>query len=137
MITPAKWLIKNRIIYAHGSGVVTETDLREHTTQVSILLEEGIAPIHIILDSSPDFQIKHPDLRSGIDNLRFLRHSSLGWSIQVLTGNRALAFVSTLIARFARVNYKTVRTGDEALAFLGMMDSSIDWSSLDESAMQS
>lgn len=137
MITPATWLIKNRIIYAHGSGLVTNDDIQQHAQRVIALLDEGIAPVHIVLDSAPDFQIQRADLRSGVANLRFLRHPALGWSVQVLVRNRALGFISTLIARFTRVSYKTMQTREDAFAFLKRVDTSIDWSLLDDSVIHS
>jgi len=39
MITPATWLIENRIIYAYGSGLVTNYDLQQHAQRVITLLD--------------------------------------------------------------------------------------------------
>ena len=137
MITPATWLVKNRVIYAYGTGFTTDDDLQQHAERVIALLDAGNTPVHLFLDTAPDFKVKRPDLRSGVANLRFLRHESLGWVVQVSAGNRALDFVSSLIARFTRVSYKSVSTRDDGLAFLKSADTNIDWSALDESVIHS
>ena len=133
MIYPAEWLIKNRIIYAYAEGIVSLLELHEHSQRVHTLLDEGTAPVHIILESSPDFHPERVDLRSGLDSLRFVYHPSIGWTVQILEGNHGMRFVARLIARFARISYQSVKTRREALEFLRMMDDSLDWSQSDES----
>ncbi len=135
MIYPAQWLIKNRIIYAYAEGPTSLADLREHSLRVEALLDEGTAPVHIVLDSKRDFRPERIDLRSGLDNLRFVNHKSIGWIVQVIEGNHAMRFVARLIARFARINYQTVTTHQEALEFLRVMDDSLDWDQSDDSVI--
>lgn len=84
MIHPAQWLIENRVIYTYGEGIVSLAEMREHSQHVIALLDEGIGPVHIVLDSSPDFRPETVDLRSGLDNLSFVHHRSIGWTVQIV-----------------------------------------------------
>lgn len=132
MIHPAQWLIENRVIYTYGEGIVSLAEIREHSQHVIALLDEGIGPVHIVLDSSPDFHPETVDLRSGLDNLSFVHHGSIGWTVQILEGNHGMRFIARLIARFARISYQAANNRQEAFDFLRVMDNSLDWSQMDE-----
>ena len=135
MITPAQWLIKDRLIYAYAEGTATMQELRQHSDRVIALLNESSQPAHILLESSPDFRPERLDLRSGLDSLKFVHHQSLGWAVQVLQGNHSMRFVARLISRFARINYQIVESRDAAFNFLQMMDSNLDLSQMDKSIL--
>lgn len=135
MIQPAQWLIKNRIIYAYGEGLVSLAEMNAHSERVLELLDEGISPVHIVLDGSSDFRPEIVDLRSGLDNLHFIHHNSIGWTVQILDGKHGMRFVARLIAGFARISYQAVDNRQGALDFLRVMDTSLDWSQIEDSVL--
>ncbi len=126
-IEPAQWLVPNRVIYAYAWGSITPEDLEQHNERMNTLIAEGIPLVHVILDSSPDYQMTNPSLKIGLDTLSFIRRTDFGFTAQVGTGNAAAKFGAIMLAKILRARYRMVDTVEEAVEQLKTYDTTVDW----------
>jgi hypothetical protein len=118
------WYLDRRIIYNHLRGIVTVEEAAALEDENFAHFEEGVPPVHIIVDVS-DVE-KLPTNISQLNRmLQRGRPPSLGWIVMV--GMNALGrVIGSLLCQAARVPFRTFDTLDEAVRFLQEADNTLD-----------
>jgi hypothetical protein len=128
MPVEVSWYISNRVVLARGYGSVTTEENAESDRQVAALIDQGIAPVHVIIDVTTvdDFPFFSASYQK--DNVQqFLRSNKLGWGVVCGTSNRVVRFVGEVVARLSRINFRMFPTLEEGLAFLKDQDQTVPW----------
>lgn len=110
------WHIPERVIKITGEGALSFEDTDAINTELVSLLEEGTAPVHILLDASHITNIPHDfvKLKSG---QTYIGHANLGWLV-MFGADRMMSFLASLILQMTRSRIRFCHTEAEALAFL-------------------
>jgi len=120
------WYIENRVIHAHVYGEAGLEQLRQMIVDVQPYLEEGIEPIHIILDDAtanpPPVSIKQ--LKAVLD-IGKQEVSKLGWVVGVGDVNVIAKVVIPMLAKIVKIKHVRVDTMEDALAILKRQDLSL------------
>ena len=134
----AQWLVDSRVIYTYGeAGTVTLDEWHAHNQALIHLLQSGIAPIHIIFDSHPDYIPISTNVRQAAETLSFLRHSSLGWSVVISPAKFSFNFRSAVLAMLFGVRFQRVSNLSNAIHHIKVKDTSIKWDKLNLGILQS
>lgn len=117
------WLLDKRIIHLRAFDVLTTEEYRAAATELLTLFDEGIAPVHIVVDHLDVQEIKFsPGI---IKELIFPeQHSNSGWTILV-SASKMAAFSINMIVQLNKIPMKTCNTIEEALSILQRMDQSL------------
>jgi hypothetical protein len=120
------WYVKGRVGLVKASGIVSLQDLQAADRQM----------VEMIRQKSPDAALFHflIDLRN-VDKLEFnvaemsrafthLHEPGLGWSL-LITNNRLIKFVGSVVTQLAKARFMAFSTFDEALEFLQGQDSTL------------
>lgn len=109
------WLIDDRIVRAKYYGIVTAGDIRQQAATTVAMIDMGVAPVHVLIDSSGVESVG-----IGIGDLRSLSVKTLptvGWTV-IIAPNTLHRFFISIGMQFTRGNYKFVDTEDEAIDFV-------------------
>jgi hypothetical protein len=118
------WYLDRRIIYNHLYGTVTLEEAAALEDENFQHFEEGIPPVHIIVDMA-DVK-KLPTSISQLNRmLQRGRPPALGWI--VLVGVNPLArLIGSMLCQVARVPFRTFDTLDDAVRFLQETDNTLE-----------
>lgn len=122
MPSQISWLLDRRVIFVKFTGEVTVEDLQSFNTSMHEYLDLGQPPlVHIISDSSETN--KFPINLGALNKVFFQQRPNpkMGW-IVVITANRMLSFVSSMLAQLGKSRFRTFNTMQEAIAFLNDID---------------
>jgi hypothetical protein len=118
-----EWYIPDRLIYITVTGKITVADLKALDDTMWTMIESGRPPVHVLTDVTeleyvPGRLVDLRDLYYRLDT------SAMGWNL-VVTENRTVRLISSVIGRFRRIRLRTFKTRRAALAFLQNQDSSL------------
>ena len=134
MTSEIQWLIYNRVMYVKLSGEISLDEMREYNEYAIQLIDEGIAPVHAILDDE-DVQ-KIPMSVNELSNvLRVFRHPGRGWLVAIGNSGRVERMILSLMTQFFRAQFQRFESTKEALDFLREQDETLDWSQADYSVL--
>src|SRR5271166_1571023 len=122
MIMPvvASWYVENRVGYTAVIGEMTIEDVRKMSVFVQTCMDQGQAPVHIIVDllqlqaipkNVPEFIKEFP--RSG--------HPNTGWII-IISSNPALRYLASVAVQLTKSEFQMFATLLEARDFLSNID---------------
>lgn len=118
------WMVDNRIIYFHTSGVVSIDEVKAGNKKIMVMLDEGIQFVHLITDSTEveKIQLSLTDLASVFRNMP--ASPKLGWSIYVSPKmlDRFFASVTTQMTNSRHREYTSLA---EAIGFLRSVDETL------------
>ncbi len=133
------WLLNDRIIYSHFSGIVTLSELRLAVSE-GVELVDSVNPliplIHGIVDNRDVTEFPKSSLKLSRSLNDLLRHQRLGWILYVSDMNPTIKMLSSLVSQIARKQYHSVGTMQEAIEFLQHIDTTLpqlsieNWSTL-------
>ena len=123
MAVNISWYVENRVILAHVEGVVDDEGMHAFNTTIGDFLENGQAPIHLIVDTTEIKQFP-TNLRTLRKSQAYLTHSNMGWII-VINTNPMLNFLVHVLTSVAHVKERTVKTFDEGKHILASLDASL------------
>jgi hypothetical protein len=114
------WYQDKRIIFNKLYGACDFESAVEASTQVSQLLAEGNAPIHLIVDMS-DLQSFPTNVTRLNGMTSYLKNPSLGWVV-VIGGNSLSKFVVNVISQIIKFRATQRFTLNDAVQFLESND---------------
>lgn len=124
MKTNVTWYLEDRIILAHVVGDNTLEDFRGINTAIIQHLDQGTAPVHLLIDVT-----ELGNIPSNIIKVKqaftYLDHPSIGWSFFIGEMNAIKKLVVSLTTQMSGLDVKTVDTFEEALLVLRRVDSTI------------
>ncbi|MBE2268158.1 MAG: hypothetical protein IAE80_07975 [Anaerolinea sp.] len=134
MPVAVNWMLDKRVMYFRSYGKVSLAEVDTVVAAQMQLYEEGIAPVHAIIDIRPT--------TLNIQGLQQLRehgnaplHPSTGWIVMLQTNNKLATFAVSLIIQLnGAPHFRTVHTLDEAVAFLNHNDQTLKLDPADAAA---
>jgi hypothetical protein len=127
-------LIPGRISFTHGQGVVTTDEGNRISTAMLNLMNESSDTdlyhhiVHFLdVEKVPlNFSALKPSATGEV-----LSHPKMGWFVIVST-NKVFAFMTDVILQVTKVRNRHFQTLEEAIEFLKEVDSTIDWSQMNQ-----
>jgi hypothetical protein len=121
------WIVEKRIIQLRNEGELTGDEIKALSKQLGQMLDEGVAPVHIIEDDRDIRGIADLSLDTFRQSFQALDTSKLGWAIAIMP--EELEEVTDILGRifdmFTDVDYQQVETVPEALDFLAEHDATL------------
>lgn len=125
------WYVEKRVILGCPVGDLFPSDYDDVEARVVAMIEEGIAPVHLIYDMRHIGQVNVPFLRVIQSGQGYLTHPKFGWGITYgQKQNRLLSFMAATAAQWFQVRNRVFDTAEEAQTFLMGMDESLDLADL-------
>lgn len=117
------WYIPDRILHIHVTGENHVVDLHHFGEKAQQYLQDGEAPIHILLDDADAAPppVSLTILKDAI-NLRPSDAQSLGWVVGVGEGDMIVKVIFPMLTKVLGVKYTRVATLDDAVDFLLQRD---------------
>lgn len=123
-VYPAQWLVQNRVLYARARDQVTMEDLMSHNQQILQMIEQGVPPVHIVLQT--ENMLSPPATIREIKRVyTFAQHPSAGWLISINNGNTTLDFLNSMVTKFLRTPYRSSESLALAVSFLESVDATL------------
>jgi hypothetical protein len=118
-----EWLQDKRIVREVLSGEFDLAASTELAAATAKCLEEGTAPIHLIIDVTD--MVKSPtNLRSINSVTDYMKDPKLGWVV-LIGANTMVKFISSVISHITKFKFTTVANLDEAVSFLQKQDATL------------
>ncbi|MCU0498733.1 MAG: hypothetical protein MUF87_15385, partial [Anaerolineae bacterium] len=119
----ATWLAQDRVWYARAYGTLTSNDVKEANIEAAGMIRIGTPPVHFIIDTTgiQNFPI---NLKDSSDTSMFLREDNLGFTMYVTT-NMMIRFITQTITQVAKMDFRVVKTLEEALQLLQILDQTL------------
>lgn len=118
------WLVEKRVIYLKQSGIINYEELKESFYGHQAMRKEGIAPVHVINDSTNIKSISFG--LSDIKKLLIISKSTptQAWYV-VVTPNRFIRIIANIAAQFSGGKQRGFVSLEEAILFLEDVDDSL------------
>ena len=117
------WCEDKRVFCVRLTGELTDEDWAKVVVIDTRHLEEGIAPVHIIIDVS-ELDSFPTNVRQTASYASHLRDPRLGWAV-VVGGNPLLDFVASLLSQITGFKLTKSGTPEAALEFLRTQDATL------------
>jgi hypothetical protein len=115
------WLVERRIMAVRFFGNLTLAEIRDCTATGQHLLEEGIAPVHCLIDAT---DLERYPLR--ISDIYAVApqdpHPKVGWTVFYGLKMHILTIIIRVLSELGRFPYRVATTRAEALALLAKED---------------
>jgi len=119
------WHLEKRILMVKMFGILTDEESTEISAINSRHLQEGTAPVHIIVDTT-GLEKFPTNLRQNSQFMAYLRSPSLGWVIVIGLANNVLAkFAVSVISQVIHFQLSQRDSIADALRFLEGHDSTL------------
>lgn len=119
----ATWIVPKRLFVYYNYGITTRDELENGMVLIQQYLNEGEAPIHVIIDMRQSVEVPKE-----IAYLRKLinvyKHAQMGWVI-TLSQNSLVNFINNILSNFIHIHYESCKTEQEAYAFLEKVEPSL------------
>ena len=124
MPASASWYQQGRIIYATVEGNLTMDEVVAVNQMVTQLLQEGQAPVHLIVDASKldKFPI---DLKRFASATSYLKEPHLGKMAVISNQGGFVKFFASIITQAARIEMKMFDKVEDGLTFFRRVDFSL------------
>ena len=121
------WIVDKRIIQLRNEGELSGTQIQDLSERLGQMLDEGIAPVHIIEDNRDINGVADLSVDAFRQTFKAVDMSKLGWAVAIMPDE--LEEVTDLLGRlfdlFTDVEYQQVETVPEALDFLAEHDATL------------
>jgi hypothetical protein len=115
------WLYNLRVILAEDIGVITLPELKQANAQVLNLLNQGVAPVHLIIDVSALEQ--YPRTPSTLSEaLSFSEHPHLGKVVICGFHNQLLRVVLSVLSRLLSVEPHFSSSVQDSMVYIASRD---------------
>lgn len=123
------WHTPRRIAYARIFGDMGMEQLNAFTQELQHYVEDGDAPIHVLLDDSeagpPPLTIKEAQAIFDMDKIDL---TQLGWFVGIVEPKLMAKVMLPLISSMMNIQYKRFDNIDDAIAFLEEEDTTLSLS---------
>ncbi len=118
-----RWLHEKRVVYAQIQGEVTLDDIRRYGEEVSARLDDGTAPVHVVLDCTA--MQKFPvSLNAIMAGGRYATDPKHGIDV-IIGGPRLLRSVAGMVSKMLNTSFRTADTLDAAVQVLLEADATL------------
>ena len=117
------WCEEKRVFCIELTGELTDEQWTSIVAIDTLHIEEGIAPIHVIIDVS-ELDSFPTNVRKTASYASHLRDPRLGWAV-VVGGNPLLDFVASLLSQITGFKLTKSATVEDALIFLRKQDNTL------------
>ncbi len=121
-----EWLVPQRVISITFDKILTTTELVNYDEDICQRLDTG-APQQVHLITDIEHLTQFPTLKQA-QQLKFVKHPNLGWSINVGNKNMLLRAIILLVTTLFGNRLHWCNTHEEAITFLQKMDKTISFS---------
>jgi hypothetical protein len=133
MPTKTTELIPGRVSFTLAQGLLSLEE-RDNTSNTMLNLMNNAPDVplyhHIIYLSSAQVPLNFSELFTSASR-EILSHPRIGW-LFLISSNKALMFVSDVVFQITKVRNRHFQTLEEAIEFLKEVDSTIDWSQMNQ-----
>ncbi len=116
------WYEDKRIVSAVLEGEVTIDEIKIYAAELMTYLDDGIAPVHLIIDFSK--VKKFPTNVVPLRSIFSWKHPKIGWAATV-GGPALLQAFSSIVMQVITARYRAFKTTDQALEFLATKDETL------------
>lgn len=122
-----KWYVENKVIFLKLPQSIDDAETID-TLNLSLveLLDQGEAPVHIIIDMS-DYKTQFTKINQlgNMDSMsKLFKHEAIGWSI-IITENSMLKFASAVVTNVFKSKLKSCKSLEEANVVLSRLDTNL------------
>ena len=119
------WQLEKRVLMVKLFGILTDQESTEVGEINSRHIQEGIAPVHIIVDAR-DLDKFPTNLRQNSQFMGYLSTPSLGWVVAIGIANNMLArFAVTVISQVIHFRLAQRDNMTEAIRYLESQDATL------------
>lgn len=124
MHAEVSWLVAGRLIFIRMGGHMTLEKVAEITRQVSGMMNEGQAPIHVLADlcEVQSYPTNLIELSKLADRTQL---GLVGWIILV-SNNLLIRFSTSMFSQVAGAKTRTFNTYEEAIVFMNEREPSFE-----------
>lgn len=120
-----EWLLEKRVLHVKMFGILADEDSAQIGVINSRHLEEGNAPVHILVDIT-GLEKFPTNLRQNSQYMDYLKSPALGWVIVVGLSNNVLAkFAVSVISQVIHFHLAQRDNMHDALSYLASHDSTL------------
>ena len=117
-----KWIIQDRVILLCGVGDQTLDSIEDITNQLTNLMNEGVSPVHIVIDNR---HVGHVPRNIKLIGKFMKKHENSGFTVAI-GGNQLIKFISKMLAKIADSDMLIFKDSpEEALSLLQKLDQSL------------
>jgi len=119
----AEWLQEGKVIILRIGVHFAAEEIPPLSNDIIALLEKGTPPVHLVIDAS---QVKTfpTNIAQARRDATYLNHPSLGWSTY-FGMSPVISSILKVFNTMTQANLASLRTLDQALAFLHSKDSAV------------
>ncbi len=114
----AHWAIEDTLIQVKSSGNLGTTEVLQVGREITKLLDASTSgKVHLLIDES---EVENLNIKiTELSELTMLRHPRVGWIVTWGSQqNRLFAFLQTMVAQLAGLNWRKFQTEAEARTFV-------------------
>ncbi len=134
----AEWYIPNQVLYVVAWGEMSKEILTDYLKLISRLIDstdDSHPLVHVISDFSRiRKQLGLIDTAQVMKSIK--PNPKTGWTITIGETSAIAKMVSDIARQMVKVRQRSFDTVEEAIAFLHEVDESLDWSKVDEDALE-
>lgn len=121
-----RWLVEKRVIYCTIEGTLSVEELRQGSSPILQMLNQGEQKlVHILFDLS---MTQGVPLQMGLigETVRpFMTHPNTGWIIAFGTQNGMIRMISSIVSQTFRARFRFYPQRDEAIHMLQSLDTTL------------
>ena len=118
-----QWYQDNRVVKVVFDGDVTNEGIASYNDVMTNYMDEGVAPVHVIIETSNIGNIKiHP--RELLKATQYLKHAHMGWVVLV-GSNGFVSFFMTVINSTTPMRFTKAKTIQSAYQMLVEKDKTL------------
>ncbi len=120
------WYVKGRVGLVKASGIISLEDLQGADRKMVEMIRQksaNAALFHFLIDlrAVDKLEVNVAEMSRAFTHMH---EPGLGWSL-VITNNRLIKFVGSVVSQLAKARFMAFATFDEALEFLQEQDSTL------------
>jgi hypothetical protein len=120
-----EWNIPSHVLLLHVSGDVSVEDLGKFNHDMNHYLDEGISCVHLV-SIGDNIRRVPTNLMQIKENLSYLQHPKMGWTIIVQEKpNPLTGFIVSVAAQATGMKMHQAKNLEESLTVLNRLDSSL------------
>jgi hypothetical protein len=116
------WLVEKRVMYVTMEGEQSRQSFEHMNDEMFRFLEEGEAPVHVILDVS---QLKKPYLDISLISKKSVSNDKRIGLLAIIGAKGTIQFVIKMVGTIIKSNYHLVASMEEGIELIREKDSTV------------